>query len=450
MQNFSLPQLFSCIWRAGLILVCLPSWVAAEALPDLPDLSDQGALSVHAAVQAALGRSQALVASDASANAARDMAIAAAQQPDPVLKLGLNDLPVSGPDRFSTTADFMTMRSTSLMQTFTREDKRLARAARFEREADVALAERAMRSSEIAQQTASAWLQRHAQEQRVGLLKRQSDEARLQAEAAEAAARSGRGSSGDWIDARDAMAQAQQALLGAEAELTNARQALVRWTGGSPTQALGSVPAIDASSFSALPASEQHPELLAIAARENAALAEAEVARLEGKPDWTAELMFSQRGSAFSNMVSVAVSVPLQWDKPRRQDRVYAAQQARALALRAEREEATRARTLQFQALEQSWRSTLAQIAVIDQTRLPLAAQRTSLALAAYRGARGSLAEVLAARRTALALQLERIDLALAAGRLWAQLTYLMPQTPSPSLPITSPISPTSARESTP
>jgi hypothetical protein len=41
------------------------------------------------------------VAQDATASAARDMAVAAGQRPDPVLKLGINNLPVNGPDRFS-------------------------------------------------------------------------------------------------------------------------------------------------------------------------------------------------------------------------------------------------------------------------------------------------------------------------------------------------------------
>ena len=38
--------------------------------------------------------------------------------------------------------------------------------------------------------------------------------------------------------------------------------------------------------------------------------------------------MFSQRGSAYSNMVSLNVSVPLQWDQKNRQDRELAARLA--------------------------------------------------------------------------------------------------------------------------
>ncbi len=69
------------------------------------------ALTLDQVLRLAQNRSRALVAQDATASAARDMAVAAGQRPDPTLKLGINNLPVNGADRFSLTRDFMTMRS---------------------------------------------------------------------------------------------------------------------------------------------------------------------------------------------------------------------------------------------------------------------------------------------------------------------------------------------------
>ena len=97
------------------------------------------ALSLPQAVQLAARDSRLIAAASAQADAARQMALAAGQRPDPVLKAGLNNLPIDGADRFSTTRDSMTMRSVSLMQELTRSDKRAARAARFEREGEAAL-----------------------------------------------------------------------------------------------------------------------------------------------------------------------------------------------------------------------------------------------------------------------------------------------------------------------
>ena len=90
-------------------------------------------LSMSAAVHAAVARSRSLDASSA-----------AAQRPDPVLRLSLDNLPGDGPERFSTTRDFMTMRSIALMQTLRNADKRRARDERCEREADAALSEYAL------------------------------------------------------------------------------------------------------------------------------------------------------------------------------------------------------------------------------------------------------------------------------------------------------------------
>ena len=68
-------------------------------------------LSLLEAQRLAASRSQQLVAQDAAARAAREMAVGAGQLPDPVLKLGVNNLPINGQDRLSLTRDFMTMRS---------------------------------------------------------------------------------------------------------------------------------------------------------------------------------------------------------------------------------------------------------------------------------------------------------------------------------------------------
>jgi outer membrane protein TolC len=406
-------------------LAACAALLAARALHAQP-------LTLHAAVRAAQERSLSLAAADSAARAAREMAVAAAQRPDPVLRAGVDNLPIEGADRFSVTRDFMTMRSIGVMQMFPREDKRRARAARFEREADAMLAEKAMRTAAVMRDTAIAWLERHAQEQRVELLRAQIAEAELQVQAAEAAARGGRGAPADWIAARDAVAQWRQALLGADAELANARRSLARWTGRPADLPLASPPPIDRSALLAHgPAErvEHHPELVQLAAREAAAAADAEVARQERKPDWSAELMYSQRGPAYANMVSFAVSIPVPWDRPQRQDRELAARLARVEELRDQRRELAREHVNETERWIEAWRAGLAQFRLIDDERLPLARQRTDASLAAYRGGSAPLAQVLEARRLALALQFERIAVELDTARLWARLEFLIPDT---------------------
>ncbi len=407
--------------RAGLVFLVACGLAAAAGAQPL-DLQE----AVHLAEQRALTT----VAAEATARSAREMAVAAAQQPDPVLRLALDNLPVDGADRFSASRDFMTMRSIGVMQTFTRADKRRARAARFEREAETALAERALRAAAVRRGAAIAWFERRAHEQRVALLRAQLELAEQQVQAAEAALRGARASQGDWLLARDAVAQSRQSLLMAEADQANARRSLARWTGTAPDRPLADAPGLARPTWAGHGVAERlahHPELLTLAAREAAAAAEAEAARQEREPDWSAELMFSQRGSRYSNMVSVAVSLPLPWDRPQRQDRELAARLAQVDALRAEREEAAREHLAETERWIEAWRNGLARLDLIDREREPLVRQRIEAALASYRGASATLMQVLDARRAALALQLDRVDIELETARLWARLEFLIP-----------------------
>jgi cobalt-zinc-cadmium efflux system outer membrane protein len=398
-------------------------WVAV-----LPSAVADEPLSLSAAVSAAAARSRSLDAATTAALGAREMAVAAAQRPDPVLRLSLDNLPVDGPERFSTTRDFMTMRSIALMQTLPSADKRRARGERFEREAEVALSERNQRLALLQAEVAQAWLERRMQEQRIELLQAQIAEARVLVQTTEAALRSGRSTATEVFSAREALAQLEQGLIGAQAERDNARFTLARFTGGAPDQPLADPPPMRASPAPNLNA-DQWPEINAMKAREAAAQAEAEVARQELKPDWSAEIMFSQRGSGYSNMVSIGVSVPLPWDRPQRQQRELAARLARVNELQAEREELTRERALQVQRWQQAWRAGLERLAYLDAQRQPLATQRVDAALAAYRGGREGLGTVLQARRDALNLALERLALERETAGLWAQLEYLISDT---------------------
>jgi cobalt-zinc-cadmium efflux system outer membrane protein len=427
-RSFKDMPLFSRTQRA-----CLRAVLALTCAAASPAMA-QSPLGLHDAVQLAVHRAAGLEALQASARGFRESAVAAAQRPDPMLSLSLANLPVNGADRFSTTRDFMTMRSIGLMQTFTREDKLRARALRAEREAEAALAEHAARAAAVQRDTAFAWFERRAQEQRVAVLCEHLAVAQQQVQAADAAARGGRAALADSLAARDAVAQVRQELLAAEADATSAQRSLARWTGTAPDRPLGPAPSLSPQATDHAPnhamapdRQARHPELLQLAAREAAAGAEVEVARQERVPDVSVELMFSQRGSRYSNMASVAVSLPLPWDRPQRQDRELAARLAQAEALRAEREE--RARELQAETAgwNDGWQAGLARLALMDAEREPLARQRIEAALGAYRGGSAPLAQVLEAQRMALALQLERIGVELETARQWARLAFLTP-----------------------
>ncbi len=423
-------------WAVVALALGLSCRATAATAPPLEPLSLDEALRV------AEVRSYALAAQDAAATAAGEMAVAARQLSDPVLRLAVDNLPIDGADRYSFTDDFMTMRSIGVMQTMTGADKRRARATRFEREGEVARTAHALELTNLRRDTALAWLDRYYQDQTVALLQRQRDETALQIDAAEAAYRAGRGPQAEVFMARAAVAQLEDRIRAAEAARANATTMLARWIGERASASLGTAPDLSnvrLTNHSLALAADHHPDVALLAKREAVALAEADVARQEKRPDWSVELTYSQRGPAFSNMVSVAVSVPLPWDQGNRQNRELAAKLALATQMDDERKEMTREHLADINRWQQTWRADLERLAAYDKTLLPLATQRTLAALADYRGAGGSLTSVLEARRMELDTGLERLRIEQETAALWATLEYLLPTEPDSVATLASP-----------
>jgi outer membrane protein TolC len=358
------------------------------------------------------------------------MATAAGQRPDPILKAGINNLPINGPDRFSLTNDFMTMRSVGVSQEFTRDGKLKARAARFEREAEVAEAGRELALANLQRDTATAWLERYYQERMREVLITERDEAKLQIEAADAAYRGGRGSQADVFAARSAVAQIEDRIAQTERQVATANTLLARWVGSAAAETLAAPPTLEAVRLRPEELETQlahHPQIAVMFKQEAVARAEADVAQSAKQTDVSVELMYSQRGPAYSNMVSVNVSIPLQWDQKNRQDREVAAKLASVEQMRAQREEETRMHVAAALAMLQEWRSDRERLARYDSSLLPLATERTRAAIVGYRSGASPLTAVLEARRGEIDARMERLRLEMDAARLWAQLNYLVP-----------------------
>lgn len=387
-------------------------------------------LGFEEALRLAAERSQALVASDAEVRAARERVAAAGQLPDPTLKIGVNNFPVGGPDRFTLTRDFMTMQSVGVMQELTRTDKRQARVRKAEVDIETGLISRQVQLAELQRETALAWLERSYLEVVRELLTRQVAETELLAQAAEVTYRAGRGGQAEIFAARANVESLRDKILDAERRIATATTQLARWVGPPAKRPLAARPALDELPFGVAEIRsrlDHHPMLRMAANQEAMATAEVEIAAAARKPDWSVELMYSKRGDAYGDMVSVNVSVPLQIDRQGRQDRELAARVALRDQARALREE--RFRSLQAEALAwaQEWRSLRERASNYDRTLLPLARQRTESSLTSYRAGSGNLSMVLDGRRMELEVRMEQLRLEIDAARAWAQLNYLIP-----------------------
>lgn len=408
--------------EALLLTLTLPSPVRAAEVP----------LTLAEAQRLATLRSQQIEASNLAVSASRDMALTAAERPDPVAKIGVENVPVNGADRFSLQRDFMTMRSVGIMQEITRPTKLRARVAASEQAVQLAEAQKAQAEVVVQRESALAWLERYYAEATERTILEQVDVARLDVSAAQAAYRGGRGTAADVLAARGAVAGLEDEAAETARAVGSARIALTRWVGDAADRPLAGHPAIDTIPLHqhALEAElADHPEMLALKRREELARAAVEVARAERHPDWSVELMYSDRGIGFSNMVTLELSVPLEIRRANRQDQTLAAKLAEASAARAEREDALREHAAEMSTMIDAWNSARERRDRYRTTIVPLAADRVAATRAGYRGGKATLTDLLLAEGAEIDARLKALQLEATAARLWAQLSFLAPTT---------------------
>ena len=395
----------------------------------------QAPLSLAEAQRRAIEHSLQIPAQDAAVTASREMAIAAGQLPDPVLRLGIENLPIDGPDQFSIGRDFMTMRRIGVMQEFTRSDKRQLRAERFEQEAQKSLAEKTALIAFTQRDAALAWLDRYYAEAMASVIVEQSKEVKLEILAAESAYRAGRGSQADVFAIHGVLAGLDDRTSEFNRRIATTKIGLARWIGDGADAPLDGKPAIDSVRLDTGALDQElghHPQIAILSRQIDVASAEARIAQANKKADWSVELSYSQRGSSYSNMVSIGVSVPLQWDQKKRQDRELGSRLAMVEQVRAQRDDTLRAHVAEVRSMVKEWENGRERLARYQNELIPLSGERTRAALAAYRGGKSNLTELLLARRGEIDLRLQSLQLEMETARLWAQLNYLFPEETDP------------------
>ena len=418
-------------------VAALIGWASIVFAADTP-------LTLVEAQRRAIERSRQLSAQDSAVTASREMAVAAGQLPDPALKLGLDNLPINGPDQFSVTRDFMTMRRIGVMQEFTRSDKRELRAKRFENEAEKTLAEKAASIAIIQRDTALAWLDRYFAEAMAAVIGEQAKQVKLEIIAAEGAYRGGRGNQADVFAAHSALVALEDRASEFDRRIRNGKIGLARWVGDGADAPLAGRPAIDSIRLDPGALETQlahHPQIAVFSKQEEIALTDVKLAQANRKSDWSVEAMYSQRGPSFSNMVSIGVSIPLQWDQRNRQDRELASKLAMAEQAKAQRDEALRAHVGEVRAMVAEWENGRERLVRYGREILPLAKERTQAALTAYLGGKANLTDLLLARRNEIDVRMQAVQLEMETARLWAQLNFLFPDnvgTPRTSVPAQS------------
>jgi outer membrane protein TolC len=393
---------------------------AALAAAIVPALAPAAAITLEDAIARAVQRSEATRAARAGATSASEAARAAGQLPDPMLGVGIESVPATGPERFDTRVEPMTMKRLALSQEWVPPDKRALR----ESAATAAVArENAMvasSSADVRLQTALAYIDSYFAAETLKLGMDSEHHAHEALRVARARLASGGATSPDVLALASAQGLAADEAAEARQQLASASVNLSRWTGV----------AADEFAAPALPggAAEQafvdrHPAVVAKRRDIAMARAEAAVTASNRRPNWTWEVAYGQR-VGMPDLVSVGVTIPLPVAPAARQDRETAAKLALADKAEAELAEATRAAQAEYRALASDAARLKERIAAVQANVIVPAQQRMTATTAALAANQASVAMTFEARHMELEARRKLLGLQRELARVQAQLAF--------------------------
>lgn len=392
----------------------------AMAAAMLPAWSAATPLSLEQALDLAVQRSEQTRSARAGARGAAEMARVAGQQADPMLTVGIDNLPVTGRERFRTGAQEMTMKRIGLAQEWVSSAKRAAREgaalARVDRES---IMER-VSAAETRLQTALAYLDAYYAGEALTLATLNEAHAREALEAGKGRLAAASGSSADVLALSASVGATEDESFEVRQQQGVAAAALQRWVGLLPEALLapGAAPAPSEAQFVA-----SHPAVVTKQRDIEVARREVEVVRLNRRANWTWEVAYGQRQGA-SDMLSFGVSIPLTVAPEARQDRETAARLALLDKAEAELAEARRAAQGEFAGLTVEARRLQERIGRFRTAVIAGAEQRTAATTAAYRSNQASLVMLFEARHAEVEARRKLLALERDLAKAQAQLTF--------------------------
>jgi len=410
--------------------VCLPILLLVPTAV----LAGPPALTLDAATGLAVERAPMLQARRAGISAAQEEAARAGALPDPTLLVGIDNLPVTGTDAFDFSADEMTMKRIGLRQEIPAHAKREARRTLAARAIDEAQALSAAQQLAVRRAAAEAWIDLWAAQHELVSLQALRDQAALAAKLAKARVAGGAATITDALAAQAAVLELDNRIEALRSSQLAAQAGLARWLGDTDIETTTDTP-----DFTALPVPEARllsaidrlGPLLPITAQVESAAAAIDVARAEKRPDWSVGASYGQRDGGRSDMILVEIGIGLPLFTRNRQDRGVAAREAEYQAALAGREDVRRQQIAQIRADIARWEGLKRQVTLHEDSLLPLANDRSAIALAAYR-AGGDIQSWLDAQRDELNIHLSHAEHLGELGRAWAALAYLLPSETQP------------------
>ena len=393
---------------------------AATAAAMLPVLTAAAPLTLNEALELALKRSEATRSARAGVASASEAARAAGQLPDPTLRAGVDNLPVTGADRFSTTRESMTMKRIGIGQEWVSAEKRAARQAAADAMVGRESVSVQAAAAEVRLQTALAYLDAYYAGETLKLTTLSEHHLHEELEAAKARLSSSAGGAQEVLASTRARGIAEDESAEVRQQQSAALVVLERWVGIRADELTAPVEpgAADEQAFIA-----NDPMVLAAQRDIELARREATVAASNRKPNWSWEVSYGQR-TGYSDMVSFGVSIPLQVAPVDRQDRETSAKLALVDRAEASLAEATRAAQGEYRGLASDTERLTDRVRRYQASVLVPTQQRSAAALAGYRSNQVTLMSLFEARHAEVEAQRKLLSLQRELARTRAQLAF--------------------------
>jgi outer membrane protein TolC len=409
----------------------IPGTIITLALAAAPLALRAETLQLREAEQLALASDPSVEMVRSKETALNELEVAAAQLPDPMIKMGVMNLPT---DSFELGQEPMTQVQLGVVQRFPRGDTRELRSEQ--------LRERARGLDETARD-AELRITLSVREDYLEVLKQQRlAEINREAESAFAGLEqitrdyyaTGRAQQQDVLQAAVELAKVQERASQIEEEQQRARARLEVWIGEAAWRPLGDewpqLPA-PAQGQAAVESLATHPRLLALHQEVVAADTGVDLAEQAYKPEFLLDLTYGGRGgtnpdgTSRSDLLSFMVMMDVPLFSKNRQDRTVAASLAESSAAAFNRDDVYRRMLSELKANGSTLERQQERLAIFTESLLPEAEFNAEAAFQAYQAALEDMTTLMRARINQYDLQLAYVRLQGEALKTNARLLYL-------------------------
>lgn len=365
-------------------------------------------LTYDEAIRAAVIEQPGVQAGELQLQARRDAAEAAGQLPDPQLRAGIMNLPVTGPDFLDPT--MMTRLLFGIEQRIPNRGKLRARSGMAD--AEIGLAQAQLDRTRYVSRIASgqAWISLAYAQRSLAVADEALNELRQLVPVAYAAVSSGSARPAETLEIRRALLEIEDAISALEADREAAQALLNRYVVMDNPVAAGKIPEIEVDPTQLRDTLGFNPEIVLANASIQQAQAAVGLAEAEKRPDFGVNVSYGIRERRFGDLLSVMGTVTLPLFAGRRQEPRIRAAEADFASASAVREDRLRELQAQFGADLAAWRSAYQQWRRAKDELLPLARDRVELETASFAAERADLLDVIEAIKAQAFLELEILE----------------------------------------